>query len=78
MPRRIAPLSQRQVDVLRWVAEGCPDGVWRDFSYKHTAYAIAGRGLILVQRRRDAWRASVTKHGRSYLEQGSYARSLPP
>lgn len=73
MPRRHAPLSQRQVDVLRWVADGCPDGVWRDFSYKQTAYALAGRDLIQVQRRRDAWRASVTEHGRYYLEHGTYA-----
>lgn len=55
------------------MADGCPDGVWRDFSYKQTAYALAGRGLIQVERRRDSWRASVTEHGRYYLERGTYA-----
>ena len=46
MAGRSAPLSQRQVNVLRWVAEGCPDGVWPDFRYKVTVYALADRGLV--------------------------------
>jgi hypothetical protein len=34
MAQRFAVLSQRQAEVLQWVADGFPDGVWKDFSYK--------------------------------------------
>jgi hypothetical protein len=33
----------RQVEVLPWIGEGCPDGVWRHSTYKTTAYALASR-----------------------------------
>jgi hypothetical protein len=45
------------------VADGCPDGVWNDFSYKHVAYALADRGLVTVVRRRRSWQAAVTDDG---------------
>ena len=40
MVRRYPLLSERHVEVLTWVADGCPDGVWGDFTYKHTTYAL--------------------------------------
>ena len=72
MARRYQPLSARQVEILRWVADGCPDGVWKDFTYKHTAYALAERGLVTVDRRRDSWSAQITAAGRHYLQHGTY------
>jgi hypothetical protein len=70
--RRFALLSEQQVKVLRWVADGCPDGAWKDFSYKRTACALADRGLVTVDRRRHTWRATITEGGRFYLNQGIY------
>jgi len=70
--RRYGPLNERQVEVLRWVADGSPGGVWEDFSYKRTAYALAERGLVVVERRRSFWHATVTDDGRYYLEHGTY------
>ena len=54
------------LEVLQWVADGCPDGVWQDFAYKHTAYALAERRLMTVDQRRGSWRAAVTDGGRFY------------
>ena len=76
--RRFAPLSQRQVEVLRWVADGCPDGIWQDFRYKQTACALADRGLVTVSRRRHSWQAAITIGGRFYLEQGAYQPAKAP
>jgi hypothetical protein len=70
--RRFALLSEQQVKVLRWVADGCLDGAWKDFSYKRTAYALADRGLVTVDRRRHTWRATITEGGHFYLNQGIY------
>ena len=78
MARRFARLSGRQLEVLRWAADGCPDGVWQDFSYKTTAYALAGRALVTVNRRRDLWRAAITEDGCYYLEHGTYRPAGAP
>lgn len=58
--------------VLAWVADGCPDGVWSDFTHKRTTYALADRGLVTVDRRRHSWSAALTEPGRYYLEHGNY------
>lgn len=71
MVRRYAPLSERQVEVLTWVADGCPERAWSDFSYKRTTYALADRGLVSVGRRRHSWSAHVTEQGRYYLDHGT-------
>ncbi|WP_413247827.1 hypothetical protein [Sinomonas flava] len=58
--------------VLEWVAGGCPDGVWEDYSFKRTTYALEDRGLVTVDRRRKSWSAQVTDDGRYYLEHRQY------
>jgi hypothetical protein len=65
-------LTVRQVEVLRWIGDDCPDGVWRDFTYKTIAYALAARGLVTVDRRRKRWAATLTDEGRFYLAHGQY------
>lgn len=71
--RRSHSLNQRQVEVLRWIADGCPDGVVEGYSYKHTAGALHDRKLVTVTRKRGAWQAEVTDAGHHYLEHGTYA-----
>ena len=73
--RQDEPLIQRQVEVLQWISAGCPDEVWRDSTYKSTAYALAARGLVTVDRRRNHWSAAVTDDGRFYVEHGDYRSS---
>jgi hypothetical protein len=33
-------LNARQVEVLSWIADGCPDGVMTGHTYKTTAVAL--------------------------------------
>lgn len=70
------PLTEHQVRVLAWVADGCPAGVWDDHSYKRSVYALADRGLVTVDRRRGSWSAQVTDDGRHYLMHHQY-RTAP-
>lgn len=65
------PLNPRQVEVLQWIADGCPDRVWPDFTYKHTAVALQGRRLVRVSKR-GGWHAEITDDGRYYLAHDEY------
>jgi hypothetical protein len=71
------PLNPRQVEVLQWIADGCPDRVWPDFTYKHTAVALQGRRLAKVSKR-GGWHAEITDDGRYYLERGIYPGEPAP
>lgn len=66
------PLNVRQLEVLRWIHEGCPDGRWADFTYKSVAVALQSRRLVEVCRRRGVWGATILPAGVHYLEQGKY------
>lgn len=78
MVDRYAPLNQRQLAVLRWIADGCPDGVMAGFSYKTTALALQERRLVRVTKKRGVWRAELTDAGRFYLERGHHPQRPPP
>lgn len=69
---RKSRLTARQGEALQWLQDGCPDGVWRGFTYKTTIYALEARGLATVDRRRNSWCASLTDAGRFYLAHGRY------
>ena len=81
MPAARQQLSARQVEVLRWIADGCPDGVMSGHTYKTTALALQNRRLAAVSKRRGGWQAVITDAGRFYLANGTYpdlpARSKP-
>jgi len=63
-------LNDRQVMLLRRIADGddlsAPEGV----SYRISVRALQSRGLIRVSRKGGAWRATVTDVGRLYLVPG--------
>jgi excisionase family DNA binding protein len=65
-------LTDRQVQVLRWIADGCPERSWPDETHKLTARALQDRGLARVSRKRKVWAATITEAGRYYLEHGAY------
>lgn len=46
-----ASLNRRQLDVLTWIKDGCPDGRWADHTFKTTAQALASRRLVGLQAR---------------------------
>lgn len=67
-----APLSDRQVEVLRWINDGCPDGRWSDFTFKTTANALASRRLVIISKRGGVWSAAMLPAGEHYLAKGTY------
>lgn len=76
--RRDERLSVRQVEVLQWISQGCPEGVWQDFTYKTTTYALAARDLVKVDRRHGSWSAVLTDAGQFYLDHGRYPTEQAP
>ena len=70
-------VNDRQLEVLHWIANGCPDGVMLDSSHKTTAVALRNRGLATVSKR-GGWHAEVTNVGRHYLEHGEYPEAAGP
>ena len=77
MPRR-QPLSDRHVNVLRWIADGCPDREWPDESHKLSARALESRGLARVRRKGKLWHAVLTEDGQDYLDHGRYLEPQLP
>lgn len=65
-------LNQRQLAVLRWISDGCPDGRWTDFTFKTTAAALASRRLVKVSKRGGVWSAAILPAGEHYLTKGQY------
>ncbi|WP_235663928.1 hypothetical protein [Mycolicibacter terrae] len=65
------PLNTRQLDVLSWINEGCPDGRWTSSSYKATAAALQNRRLASVTKK-GGWKATIEPAGAYYLKHGDY------
>lgn len=66
------PLNERQLEVLRWINDGCPDGRWTDYSFKKSAGALAWRRLATVSKRGGVWGAAILPAGVHYLDHGGY------
>ena len=66
------PLNDRQLEVLRWIADGCRPGVMVGSTYKVSARALRDRRLVMVSKADDSWSAEVTETGRYYLKHGSF------
>ena len=62
-------LNERQVNVLRWIADGCRDDVLDGDTHRISAAALRNRGLVKTSGRGPTWTARITEAGRSYLEQ---------
>lgn len=62
--KKPAPLSQRQVDLLQWIKDDCPDGVYNEgYEHRITARTLERRGLVTISGHGLAWRAAVTEAG---------------
>ncbi|MCC9055196.1 hypothetical protein LOK55_13095 [Microbacterium sp. F2E] len=74
------PVNDRQLEVLRWIADGCPPGKWPedDNVHKISASALKSRGLATVTGHGRTWTAAITDAGTHYLEHGSYPPSDEP
>jgi excisionase family DNA binding protein len=70
-------LSRRQFEVLRWIADGCPEGAWPDQSHKISARALESRHLAHIRRKGKVWHAVLSDDGQYYLEHGRYPEPPP-
>src|SRR5437763_5095413 len=62
-------LNETQVAVLRWVDDGCPEGVVADVvSARISAAALRNRGLVRTSGRGLTWKATITAAGKEYLQ----------
>lgn len=66
------PLNQRQLEVLNWINDGCPEGRWTDYTFKTTAQSLASRRLVTVSKRGGTWKAAILPAGEHYLATGAY------
>jgi hypothetical protein len=69
---KYASLSVRQVEVLQWISDGCPDGVMTNHSYKTTAIALQSRRLVTISKKGGVWRATILDGGIYYLSHGAF------
>jgi hypothetical protein len=66
-------LNSAQLELLRWVAGGCRDGVYDGYSHRISAAALQTRGLLRVTGRGPSWNAELTTRGAALLEQSERA-----
>ncbi|GAB2566304.1 hypothetical protein [Leucobacter ruminantium] len=79
MPR--LPLNAAQLEVLTWVRDGAPDGVYDGYDHRIIARALHNRGLVEVKGHGKQWQVSMTEDGAYYVEHGEYPseeKSPPP
>jgi hypothetical protein len=60
-------LTEKQVLLLRWIADGCPAGVMTDEYYRISAAALRNRGLVKTAGSGPRWTATITDAGGAYL-----------
>jgi hypothetical protein len=61
-------LTEQQVRLLRWIADGCPEGVMNNDWHRISAAALRRRGLVTVSGRGASRKAKITANGREYLD----------
>ena len=67
-----APLNDRQFEILRWIGQGCPEGVMEGHLHKRIAVALQDRRLVKISKKGGSWRAVATDAGRHYIDRGDY------
>src|SRR4051794_24835095 len=71
-------LNQKQLDVLQWIADGCPDGVMEGLHHRISAASLRTRGLISTRGSGPSWSAEITEAGREYLSRAAEPDATPP
>lgn len=56
-------LTVSQFDLLRWVADGCKDGVYEGSSHRVSARALHNRGFLRVSGSGTTWAVQITPDG---------------
>lgn len=61
-------LNDAQRSILKWVKDGCPDGIYEGYTHRISAAALRSRGLIRISGHGPNWRAEITEAGLVYLK----------
>lgn len=62
------PLTAQQNEVLQWIQDGCPNGVYGPgYAHRSVARGLAGRGLVTISGRGPTWSATIREKGRELL-----------
>jgi hypothetical protein len=61
-------LNSTQLELLSWVARGCPDNVYEGYSHRISAAALQTRGFLKITGRGPSWQAQLTPRGAALLE----------
>lgn len=65
-------VNERQLSILRRIADGVEPVTSREHHLATTVYALRNRGLVATMRTGGAWTASITDEGRYFLAHGYY------
>src|SRR5690349_6906706 len=78
MGKNAAQLNQKQVDVLEWIANECPEDMYQErYEHRVIARALERRALVTIAGRGASWCAKVTDTGRAWLARRPLA-VVPP
>ncbi|GAB3769224.1 hypothetical protein [Microlunatus parietis] len=69
------PLTDRQREILAWIADGTPVRPWPDFTHRATAKVLQAHGLVKVRGHGSSWTAEITDLGRRVR---AGAQEVPP
>ena len=80
MTETIKQLTAMQLEILKWIAEGCPEGVYINDGYGHriTARLLAGSGMVTITGRGESWTATITAKGRAILANAASTKATYP
>jgi hypothetical protein len=70
-------LNEKQRSVLRWIADGCSDGVMEGYLHRVSAAALRSRGLVRISGRGPTWRAELTDLGQRCVAELADPESEP-
>lgn len=65
-------VNARQLEVLTWIVDGCPEGVMSGVDHKTTAKALQRRRLVVVSGKGEAWSAKATDGGKYFVKHRHY------
>lgn len=68
MPQHHKPLSVLQSEVLKWINDGCPGGVFEGYSHRIAARVLADDRYITITGKGPTWTAKITQLGVELLK----------
>lgn len=72
MGRATNHLTVTQFDLLKWVADGCEEGVYQGTSYRVSARSLHSRGFLRVSGSGKTWAAQITPDGTRRLQEETH------